>query len=209
MLGALIQALKGVHRLILIGDFRQLPPIGSGRPFVDIVRHLVPEGIVEKFPRVAPGYAELTIHRRQGRSGEEREDLQLAEWFSGSPIAPGEDDVFDKVVAAGQSKHVRFVQWDSAEEMREKLLDMLVAELGLAATKCRWHCRATRSCSSCRMTWCESSTAIWRLRAYRKPTRTAERWTFTAFGTPSPQCSASLACCRERHRSSCGTATSA
>lgn len=132
MLGALIQALRGVHRLILIGDFRQLPPIGSGRPFVDIVRHLVPEGIAERFPRVAPGYAELTIHRRQGQSGEEREDLQLAEWFSGSPIAPGEDDVFDKVVNAGQSKHIRFVQWDAAEEMREMLLDVLVAELGLA-----------------------------------------------------------------------------
>lgn len=131
MFGALIQALKGVHRLILIGDFRQLPPIGAGRPFVDIIRHLVPDGIQEKFPRVAPGYAELTIRRRQ--AGEEREDLQLAEWFSGSPIAPGEDDVFDKVVAAGQSKHVRFVQWDSAEEMRDKLIDILVGELGLAS----------------------------------------------------------------------------
>lgn len=129
MFGALIQALKGVHRLILIGDFRQLPPIGSGRPFVDIMRHLAPEGILEKFPRVSPGYAELTIRRRQ--AGEEREDLQLAEWFSGSPIAPGEDDVFDKVVSAGESKHVRFVQWDSAEDMREKLIDILVDELKL------------------------------------------------------------------------------
>lgn len=129
MFGALIQALKGVHRLILIGDFRQLPPIGSGRPFVDIIRHLAPEGILEKFPRVSPGYAELTIRRRQ--AGEEREDLQLAEWFSGSPIAPGEDDVFDKVVSAGESKHVRFVQWDSAEDMREKLIDILVEELKL------------------------------------------------------------------------------
>lgn len=130
MFGALIQALKGVHRLILIGDYRQLPPIGSGRPFVDIIRHLAPEGILEKFPRVSPGYAELTIRRRQ--AGEEREDLQLAEWFSGSPIAPGEDDVFDKVVSAGESKHVRFVQWDSAEEMREKLIDILVDELELS-----------------------------------------------------------------------------
>jgi ATP-dependent exoDNAse (exonuclease V) alpha subunit len=55
MLGALIQALKGVYRLILIGDPRQLPPIGAGRPFVDIVKHLAPEGIIEKFPRVGPG----------------------------------------------------------------------------------------------------------------------------------------------------------
>jgi ATP-dependent exoDNAse (exonuclease V) alpha subunit len=130
MLAALIQALKGVHRLILIGDPRQLPPIGAGRPFVDIVKHLVPEGITERFPRVGPGYAELTIRMRQ--MGEDREDLQLAEWFSGAPIAPGEDDVFDKVICTGESKHVRFVQWDSAEDLRSRLIEMLVEELNLS-----------------------------------------------------------------------------
>lgn len=129
MLAALLQALRGVHRLILIGDPRQLPPIGTGRPFVDIVRRLAPQGVTEMFPRVAPGYAELTIRRRQ--AGEEREDLQLAEWFSGSPIAPGEDEVFDKVVATGESKHVRFVQWDDAESLRAAVLDTIVNELGL------------------------------------------------------------------------------
>lgn len=129
MLAALIQALKGVHRLILIGDPRQLPPIGAGRPFVDIVKRLAPEGIDAQFPRVGPGYAELTIRRRQ--AGEEREDLQLAEWFSGSQLAPGEDDVFDKVVRAGQSKHVRFVQWDTADELRSKLIDVVVNVLDL------------------------------------------------------------------------------
>lgn len=127
MLGALIQALKGVQRLILIGDPRQLPPIGAGRPLVDIIKRLAPEGITEKFPRVAPGYAELTIRRRQ--AGEDREDLQLAEWFSGSPIAAGEDDVFDKVIRTGQSPHVRFVQWDSPDEVRARLIDVLVEEL--------------------------------------------------------------------------------
>ena len=129
MLAALIQALKGVHRLILIGDPRQLPPIGAGRPFVDIVKHLAPEGVNEKFPRVGPGYAELTVRRRQ--AGKDREDLQLAEWFSGSPIAVGEDDVFDKVVGTGQSRHVRFVQWETADDMRSLLIDVLVSELKL------------------------------------------------------------------------------
>ena len=129
MLGALIQALKGTQRLILIGDPRQLPPIGAGRPFVDIVNYLAPKGITENFPRVGPGYAELTIRRRQ--SGEEREDLQLAEWFSGSPIAPGEDDVFDKVLRTGRSRHVRFVQWETPDDMRSSLIDVLVDELEL------------------------------------------------------------------------------
>jgi len=129
MLAALIQALKGVHRLILIGDNRQLPPIGAGRPFVDTVKRLSPTGVSEKFPRVGRGYAELTIRRRQ--EGEEREDLHFAEWFSGSPIAPGEDAVFDKVVRTGKSRHVRFVQWDTADDLRELLIDVLVDELEL------------------------------------------------------------------------------
>lgn len=129
MTAALIQALKGTHRLILIGDPRQLPPIGAGRPFVDIVKHLTPEGITEKLPRVGPGYAELTIRRRQ--SGVEREDLQLAGWFSGSAIAPGEDDVFDKVVRTGKSKHVQFVQWETTDDLRSNLIEVLVGELKL------------------------------------------------------------------------------
>ena len=130
MCAALIQALKGVHRLIFIGDPRQLPPIGAGRPFVDIVKHLALEGVSEKFPRVGPGYAELTIRRRQ--AGQDREDLQLAEWFSGAPIAPGEDDVFDTVVRTGRSRHVRFVEWETAEDVRSRVIEVLVDELGLA-----------------------------------------------------------------------------
>lgn len=63
MLAALIQSLKGVHRLILVGDPSQLPPIGPGRPFVDIVAKLKPSNIETIFPKVAQGYGELTIHR--------------------------------------------------------------------------------------------------------------------------------------------------
>lgn len=130
MLASLIQALKGVQRLILIGDHRQLPPIGAGRPFVDIVKYLAQIGVIERFPRVASGYAELTIRRRQ--AGEEREDLQLAEWFSGSPVSPGEDNVFDEIVLSGASKHVRYEQWDSADELHELLITVLVDELKLS-----------------------------------------------------------------------------
>lgn len=131
MLAALIQALKGVHRLILVGDPRQLPPIGTGRPFVDIINYLAPEDISTQFPRISKGYAELTIKRRQ--AGEEREDLQLAEYFSGAPIAPGEDDIFDKVSNAKNTQHVHFVQWDSPDELQEALLATLVNELELSS----------------------------------------------------------------------------
>ena len=42
-LAALFDALSGVDRIILVGDPSQLPPIGAGRPFVDIVKLLTPE----------------------------------------------------------------------------------------------------------------------------------------------------------------------
>jgi hypothetical protein len=73
--------------------------------------------------------AVLTVRRRPG--GVDREDLQLAEWFSGSPIAPGEDDVFDKVVSAGVSKHVRFVEWTGPDDLNAKLINVLIEELKL------------------------------------------------------------------------------
>ena len=65
MLGALLDSLAAVDRLILVGDRRQLPPIGAGRPFVDIIKHLKPEEFRGGFPRVGPSYAELTVPRRQ------------------------------------------------------------------------------------------------------------------------------------------------
>ncbi len=129
MLAALLDALKGVHRLILIGDPRQLPPIGEGRPFRDIVDELAPANVEQASPRVGPGYAELTVRRRQG--GQEREDLQLAAWFSGEALAPGEDDIFDRVVVAGKSEHVRFESWETPEEFQEQLVKVLVEELHL------------------------------------------------------------------------------
>ena len=54
MLASLIDALKGVERLILVGDPRQLPPIGAGRPFVDIVDQLAPENVESMFPARGP-----------------------------------------------------------------------------------------------------------------------------------------------------------
>lgn len=42
-----------------------------------------------------------------------------------------EDDVFDKVVRTGKSEHVRFVEWESADDLRSKVIDVLVTELKL------------------------------------------------------------------------------
>lgn len=130
MLGALFNALQGVKRFILVGDPAQLPPIGAGRPFVDIIARLRPADYESRFPRVAPGYAELTIERRQ--VGAERPDLRLARWFSATPPSAGEDDVF----TAGDNEHdtIRFVEWTSPEDFQASLLQVLANELKLKDT---------------------------------------------------------------------------
>ena len=127
MLAALLQSITGVHRLIFVGDPRQLPPIGAGRPFVDIVSHLTPEDIEARFPRVANGYAELTIPRRQGAG--ERDDLQLASWFGGSANGPGDDQVFEILAGKRESDTIRFIQWETPGELEAAIPEVLAEHL--------------------------------------------------------------------------------
>ena len=127
-LAALLDALSGVDRLVLVGDPRQLPPIGSGRPFVDIVREVVPVGVAHRFPRVGRGYAELTIPRRQ--RGATRADLLLAGWFGGVDD-PSADEIWDRLEAE-EMPEIRFVPWTDEDELQERVLDLVVEELGLS-----------------------------------------------------------------------------
>lgn len=128
-LAAAIDALKPPQRLILVGDTAQLPPIGAGRPFVDIVNKLRPGGIENKFPKIDSGYAELTIRRRQIGIG--RDDLMLAEWFSGRPVDPGGDEIWDRIKSLQSTEYLKLIPWQSDEELQEKLIDCLIHELNL------------------------------------------------------------------------------
>jgi hypothetical protein len=136
MAAALLEAVSGVHRLIFVGDPRQLPPIGAGRPFVDIVARLRPDDIETRFPRVAPGYSELTVPRRQGAG--EREDLQLAAWFGGDVLSPGEDQVFEILAGKRKSETVQFLRWETPEELEGLLPKTLAGALKFDAKLEEW-----------------------------------------------------------------------
>ena len=133
-LAATLDAIEttAVERLILIGDPRQLPPIGAGRPFVDIVRQLQEDsGGAASGKR--PGYAELKIIRRQteaavdlGDPGAARDDIILSRWFGGEAPDPGADEAWDRL-ATDQANGIKAIQWETEEDLQEKLLSELKA----------------------------------------------------------------------------------
>lgn len=130
-LAALLDAVENVDRLILVGDPKQLPPIGAGRPYVDIVEFLKPENIESQIIRVRDTFAELTVTMRQdAEDGVIREDVLLAEAFSGRPQDAGADEIMH-TVASGKSKFIKLVRWNKPDQLQKILLEELQAELGL------------------------------------------------------------------------------
>ncbi len=129
-LAALLDAVKGVERLILVGDPTQLPPIGAGRPYVDIVKYVTPPNADSLYPRVAPCFAELTVMMRQTANKQVRDDVVLASAFSGHRMDAGADEVWH-TVASGQTPFVKLVRWDQPEQLQKLLFDSIVEELGL------------------------------------------------------------------------------
>ena len=123
MMAALIESLSGVVRLIFVGDDRQLPPIGAGRPFVDIVAHLNPEDFAIDQPHVASGFAELMIPRRPGAG--QRDDLLLASWFGRGETSVGDDQVFEILSGRRTSQTVEFVSWKTPDELQAVLPEIL------------------------------------------------------------------------------------
>ncbi len=136
MMASLLEAISGVKRLIFVGDSRQLPPIGAGRPFVDIIAHLAPPDIEDRFPRVGPAFAELTVPRRQGAG--ERDDLQLAAWFGGGATGPGEDQVFEILAGRRKSDHIRFIQWETPDELEQSLPEIISETLAFPSDREEW-----------------------------------------------------------------------
>ena len=130
MLAALLESLANIDRLILVGDHRQLPPIGAGRPFVDIINYIKPEEL--SFPRVGRAYAELTVQRRQ--SSEDRDALDLADWFGGE-LTSGHDHIFEVLSGKRESQTVKVVHWDTADHLVNKLPEIIGEHLRFDATK--------------------------------------------------------------------------
>jgi hypothetical protein len=139
MLAATIDALAGVKRLILCGDPRQLPPIGAGRPFADIVTFL------RESEHPGGGVAELRTIRRQTASADAiLDDVALASLFSIDAVLPGAEEALARAIAGEGDGRVQVLTWDDEPDLHRKIVDALCAEpdLGLDAKSRGAICRS-------------------------------------------------------------------
>lgn len=130
MFGALLQSLRrSAQRIIFVGDPNQLPPIGTGRPFVDLVR-MLNQGI-NKFPKVGSGFGQLTVTMRQlSDDGNSRGDTELSKWYTGDSEHL-DDNIFMELQRGSLGKHVSFKSWSTPEELEERIFETISEEMDM------------------------------------------------------------------------------
>ena len=132
MLGALFDAIPRAKRIIFVGDNNQLPPIGAGRPFVDIIQYLIDHDTISVFPEVGKSYAKLNETNRQlpeKTTQKVRSDVRLARWFCGDSNDK-DDEVFAEIQSGTEDNKIVFRKWTSKEDLEDKLKDAIVEATG-------------------------------------------------------------------------------
>lgn len=101
------------ERIIFIGDPNQLPPIGAGRPFVDLINYLEiahPDKI-----------AALKTEMRQGSGGD---DLSFAQIFSNSDSV--DKDVIYRIQNNQIDNRLKYIQYTELDELEKVFFEELV-----------------------------------------------------------------------------------
>lgn len=115
--------LNTVQRLIFVGDVNQLPPIGVGKPFADILHWLK-----NKFPE---SVGMLKTNCRQLESG--GISLKLASLYTeGSNVEKeiNSEEVLQKVQKGGKiDKDLSVVYWNDGEELKRKIYQTIISDI--------------------------------------------------------------------------------
>lgn len=135
-LHAVLAALDQVHvqRIILVGDPNQLPPIGAGRPFADLVGTLDLASQSDDAVRQNLGgaLARLSIEVRATESGRS-DTLRLASWFTREQQPADADQVLNDIEQGVALNDLDLGFWQTPEELHDLLFRMFCKHLGLAS----------------------------------------------------------------------------
>lgn len=105
-----------IKRVILVGDENQLPPIGCGRPFHDIIAF-----IREDARREQRHIVRLTTNCRQQQ---DRVVLDAAHLFAGKNRY--HTDLYERLLAGGQiSPYLRVAYWEDAAQLQEQVAEYI------------------------------------------------------------------------------------
>ncbi|MEU1603105.1 ATP-dependent RecD-like DNA helicase [Micromonospora matsumotoense] len=132
-----------VQRVILVGDPSQLPPIGVGRPFADLVAHLdqAPPADAPAPGDRAAALARLSVELRT--QGDRASDiLRLASLYTTDSQPVDADSVLGELAvnarqdhavagAGGADSDLRLVFWETTGQLHDELLNELALALGM------------------------------------------------------------------------------
>lgn len=132
---AVLEALDLAHvqRLILVGDPNQLPPIGVGRPFADLVAFLeTTKTTADDGTALVGALARLSVEVRTAASTKDASDaLRLASWFTREPQPVDADRVLSDLETGGRFNDLDILFWKNPDELRARIVEAFQKHLGL------------------------------------------------------------------------------
>ena len=117
--------LAHVQRLILVGDPNQLPPIGVGRPFADLVAHLDSCRNAE-----SEALARLTVELRT-KAGAPSDSLKLASWYTREAQPIDADRVLSDLELGQTFNDLTIRFWENPDDLRRALEEEFVVRFEL------------------------------------------------------------------------------
>lgn len=107
------------ERIVFVGDSNQLPPIGAGRPFVDLINYL------ETYH-----HEKVAILKTEMRQGSGGDDLEFAQIFSN--LNSVNKDIIYKIQKNETDNRLKYIKYKDSNELKKVLFEELVEITNMA-----------------------------------------------------------------------------